>query len=369
MFVYVILYFFIILVSMNWDRKNTLCKREEILLLDSHILHINKKSLRFFLIIFVPLWLVMGLRYNIGADFRNYQAIFDAANNTGTNKYNVEIGFYWLNKLVALFSDNSQSIFIIVAFFMILFFLRGFMFNSDVIFIQLVVFLGTGYYFYAMNIMRQYLAISIMCYAYHYLEKKQYKKWLLFLIIAFLFHKSVLIWIPVYLLIIYTESHFFYLFTLLFAVIFKYGYRYILKILLRFIPYAHYFLSEDSFVTQRMSWSNVVVTGMVLLVYIIFGKELIAKRKNNSQRIKYIWIMFLAYLFLNSFGDSIIRLVLHFFFLIPALLADFFECFTEKTNVVLKVLFAVAMGSLMVYLLNYSGNINNHFIPYVTAFN
>lgn len=367
MTVYIVLFIYTCLIGLIAEKRKQLSEKK-LCAFDSHKVVLNIKGLLWMIIIFIPLWLVMGLRYGIGTDFRNYEAIFNTTNQYGRNIYHVESGYFLLNKVVAFFSDESQAIFIVVAFLMLLFFIRGFAYNNHNLAIQFAVFMGTGYYFYAMNIMRQYLAISVMCFAYRYLERKEYIKWTVFLIIAFLFHQSALIWIPIYLFIRFTDTKLFYSISLFVAVFFRFGFSYILKFILRYVPYAHYFISRDSLVKERISWANVAITGMVILAYFVFRKKMIKIRESNSERIKYVWIMFLSYLFLNVLGDSIIRLVLHFFFIIPAILADFFECFSKWKKLFLKLLFMVMMGILMCYLLNYSGNIYNHFVPYVNCF-
>lgn len=58
----------------------------------------------------------------------------------------------------------------------------------------------TGVYFDAYNGLRQYIAVSICFYAMKYILNKDAKRYFLAVLIAFLFHKSALFFVPVYFL-------------------------------------------------------------------------------------------------------------------------------------------------------------------------
>lgn len=350
------------------ENKIQLSKKYSICIQNKNVLSLQHNFISYFLL-FIPMWAIMAFRYNIGKDFGNYQYIFKTIlQKKELKSMEVETGFYYLNKIVSIISDNTQSIFIVVAFIMLILFISGFKKNSRGLIVQLAVFMGAGYYFYAMNIMRQYLAISMICASFYLLEKEKYIKFLLILILASLFHQSVLIWIPIIFIVKITSDKLFYIGTLTVAFILKVGYKKIIGILTAYIPYAKYFIDNSAFIQERVSWYNVLITAMVLLAYLVKKDRIIKINLKNKERIKYVWIMFLAYIFLNNMGDSIIRLVLNFFFLIPSLISDFIETFDNKVKILMKMLIVIFMLILMCFLLNYSGNKYNNFIPYVSCF-
>lgn len=364
--VYCILFILVSIFSLSYDKCDN--KIYEIKFKTIKIFNISN-HIKYGIILLIPLWLVMGLRWNIGTDFANYKYIFDNISDLKImQNINIEIGYYWLNRIVAFFSDNSQYIFIIVALMMIIFYIYGFAYNGSNMLVQLTCFLGLGYYFYAMNIMRQYLAISIVCFSFHYLENKQLKKFILGILIAALFHQSVLIWIPICLAVEYFDDLFFYVGSFIFSVIIKLWFPYAVKFLMRFIPYAGYLLKKSNFVHARVSWYNIILSTLVLLVCFFRKREMAEINDCSNNRIKYIWVMNLLYVFFNGLGDSIVRLALSFFFLIPTLLADCINSFNPFYKRVIKVLFVFVMFGSMCFLLNYSKNKYNHFVPYISCF-
>lgn len=76
----------------------------------------------FALAIIIPLWLVMGLRYNIGTDYKAYERIFQIALRYKRNSYHMEQGYYFLNRFAGILSQNPQIIFLVVSFLIVVVF-------------------------------------------------------------------------------------------------------------------------------------------------------------------------------------------------------------------------------------------------------
>ncbi len=366
MTVYVILYWFEIVIALYFEKKGY--SRKLAVTIEHNKLRINARTFLILLLMFLPLFSIMGFRDGIGADFYNYKKIYSTARDGIGNYYNVEIGYWLLNRILGFFFENEQAIFVVTAFVTMWAYIRGFLVTSRKLMIPLAAFLGIGYYFYAMNITRQYLAISIVCLSYHYLEEEKYLYFFSAVVFAALFHQSVLIWIPVYLLVRFVRGKIFYIASLIFAIAFRMGMPYVILFLTNYTSYAHFFTTNSSFIQSRTSIWNILISGSVFFAGFIFKKNILRVNKHNENRLKFIWIMLIGYIGFSILGDSIVRLVLNFFFLIPMVLNDFFEGFNKSFSRFYKFLFVILMFGLMVFILTYSGNASNHFIPYRSCF-
>ena len=65
--------------------------------------------------------------------------------------------------------------------------------------LALYLLLTGGYYFNSLNSVRYYLALAMALYAMKYVFRRDYGKFLLWVLAAFVFHKTVLLVVPVYL--------------------------------------------------------------------------------------------------------------------------------------------------------------------------
>jgi hypothetical protein len=133
--------------------------------------------------------LIFGMRYGVGVDHTNY------LNNylTGDSNERFELGFSWLT---ILFSDNNIHFaiyFTVLAFLQVFFFFYAFR-NERFLFPYLAfILIAGGYYLDWMNAIRQDLAACIFIYAIQYIDQKKLFKYLIWLAIASLVHKSVII--------------------------------------------------------------------------------------------------------------------------------------------------------------------------------
>ena len=157
----------------------------------------SKKVLSKYIIFFI-LFLVMGLRYGIGQDyFFTYKPVFETILRNG-NYNNIEFGFVLLNKIIQFFTNDYIWIFIVTSFIFVCFVLKSIYDQSVNIAMSIFIMICDCFYFYAMNVVRQSIVIAIFIYAIKYIQEKNLKKYLLFLLVASTIHKIALIFIPVY---------------------------------------------------------------------------------------------------------------------------------------------------------------------------
>ena len=126
----------------------------------------------------------MAIRYDIGADYRNYVRLFEMISNGEIVLK--EPGYILVNYIISYLGLDVQWVFVFFAFFTLLFAYKGF--PKEHFATSIFLFIAIFYLYYGLGVIRQGLAVSIMLYATKYLYNKDFKKYLMFSIFASLFH-------------------------------------------------------------------------------------------------------------------------------------------------------------------------------------
>lgn len=153
--------------------------------------HINKRSFWHFETIF-PLLLfaiIFGMRYDVGVDHLGYLEPYLWKEYAGKN----DLLFNLLSELGWRLNLHYVVYFSLIAFIQVFFFFYAFK-NERYLYPFLVFFLFTnGEWGFWMNGIRQALAMCIWIFSLKYIEEKKIWNYLLWGILAFLFHKSAII--------------------------------------------------------------------------------------------------------------------------------------------------------------------------------
>lgn len=148
--------------------------------------------------IFMILFLTAALRFDIGNDYRQYT---QTAHEAYVGGYVVtEAGFNWLVRVLYWMAGGEyyELVFAVFAFATLFFFLKAFVRQSADFSQTFFLFMTFGLYFQTFNTVRYYLALAIALYAMKYVLEKDYIRFVFWILAAALFHKSVLLVIPVY---------------------------------------------------------------------------------------------------------------------------------------------------------------------------
>lgn len=150
--------------------------------------------------IFILLAGVSLCRIAVGNDYWVYRDNFKLIAQDRYVSY--EPGFTYVVKFLQWFLsyDNYLPIFaffsIVTTFFMV----KALHEQGEWFVFSVYIFMTAGYYFGSLNNVRYYFALSIAMYSIKYIHEKDYVKFTSLIILASLFHKSVLIVIPLYIL-------------------------------------------------------------------------------------------------------------------------------------------------------------------------
>lgn len=152
--------------------------------------------------VFVLLFGVSACRIHVGNDYGEYLEIFQALHEG--RHVSTEIGFNAVVLLIQFFFGTGQvsslMIFAVFAFATVFFLLKAAYDQSEWFGYTVFLFMAQGYYFSSMTTVRYYFVLSIALYAMKYAIKRRWAPFVLWILFAALFHKSVLFVIPVYFL-------------------------------------------------------------------------------------------------------------------------------------------------------------------------
>ena len=169
-------------------------------------LHVKKRQRLYVAIIavMIPTTVAM-LRFNNGADYLMYLRMMKLAEKSGsittsfTSLKSVEIGYWLLLKLCGeLWPGKYFLTYGLIALIICGFFYAAIWKQSSNCLLSVLLFFITGVYFDSYNALRQYIAVAIIIFAYAYLFNGEFKKYVIAIGAAFLFHYSAIMMIPAY---------------------------------------------------------------------------------------------------------------------------------------------------------------------------
>ncbi|MCH4102293.1 EpsG family protein [Pediococcus acidilactici] len=149
-----------------------------------------------FLVIFIP----GAIRYYVGIDYTTYSlyqipAILSNRPNVKVETlYRVIIKFgYWLG------GHNSYQMIFFLTNLLIVFFLFLYIANSSAYrWLSIIIFMGMGFFFFTLSGMRQSIGVVIALWGLQFIRKKKLIPYIITIVIASLFHSSVIIFILFY---------------------------------------------------------------------------------------------------------------------------------------------------------------------------
>lgn len=241
--------------------------------------------------VYVLLTGVSACRIAVGNDYWVYRDNFKLiAQNRHVSS---ESGFNFIvSCMIDLFGyDNYLPVFALFSIVTVFFFAAALHCLGEHYAFSLFLLLTGGYYFHSLNSVRYYLALAIALFSMKYVLKGEYEKFLLLIAAGALFHKSILLVIPVYLLARYLASAkrkpWHYIAGGLFLCSLIFGQEFYRGIIFRFYPYYR----DSAFDNGQISWVNIGKCLGTLGLGLVNWKMVL--KENRKTRF---------YFFLNLFG-------------------------------------------------------------------
>ncbi len=149
--------------------------------------------------IYVLLTGVSACRIAVGNDYWVYRDNFKLI--AQERHVSSEFGFNYIVKWIQqLFGyDNYIPVFAFFSIVTVFFFVRSIRDQGENFAFSLFLLLTGGYYFHSLNSVRYYLALAIAMFAMKFVLRKEYGKFVLWILVGAMFHKSIFLVIPVYL--------------------------------------------------------------------------------------------------------------------------------------------------------------------------
>lgn len=154
-----------------------------------------------FLLCLTPLFLLSALREGIGTDYYYTYTPRFLEILQGERTY-YEIGFYWFNRVLGLFTDNPQWVFVTTSFIYMLCLGLSFYDAVEDLPFCVVILLVSGEYFVSLNNLRQAMASAILLLSFRFIRRN---KWLPAFLLAALcstLHQAMLLFFGVWLILI-----------------------------------------------------------------------------------------------------------------------------------------------------------------------
>lgn len=168
----------------------------------------NKK--KYIIVAALVFTVIAGLRaVSVGIDTKNYVRLFGHIADGNLNlAHGLETSFKYICAfLLAIWNNNNFLFFVFALITNVLIFARMWDFKDRISLPWATMIYFGVFYFMTFNIMRQFIAVAIIFYGTRYLAEKKYFKFLLFVLLGFLFHKSAILGIGFVALDIFAWKH------------------------------------------------------------------------------------------------------------------------------------------------------------------
>lgn len=319
----------------------------------------RKVLLLFFSILFLQFVVIQGFRgYGVGLDTKEYIEFYQIQNYSDVRMFfshRFELLFKILTYAIHLLKVSSSIyLFIISILSNIAVFYAIYKYSKNP-FISLLVYVSFGFYFTNFCLLRQSIAYGIVFISAFFIRDRKFAKFLICLIVAFLFHQSAIFFAPAY---------FIYNFEFTFKNTVKIVLIDVLIFILRvpvftFIT-AHFYERYALIISNSYNWMILCFT--VLLILFTRYKEV---TKNNSMaRMYYIFSFVGASLMLfASVGNNVMRIANYYYMFIILLIPEYIYSFSENKNKIFASLVCIITSTILFSYVMYVDNAG--VVPYV----
>lgn len=316
--------------------------------------------------VFNILFLLSALRGEVGNDYKTYAVTF---HEIWVGGYVVtEPGFNYVVKAIyaLLGHENYIVVFAVFAFATIAVFLKTFHEDSDSFFLSLFLFMTLGLYFRTFNTVRYYFVLAIALFSIRYVAKKQHIKFILCIVAASFFHKSVLVVIPLYLIAFYLQKKWQYILLVAGSAGVLLGKDLVMRIALALYPsYENtvYLNGEGGMISNLPGIARCV---LVLILCLWFYKEAI--RENDRNRIYFNLNIMALLLYICGYYLPLLSRFSYYLMTPHLLLVPGVICrIPDQKKKKWAAIFTLAVGIVyFIYFLKTASNESIRVLPYKT---
>ena len=308
---------------------------------------------------------VSACRIAVGNDYwvyrDNFKLIAQERHVSSESGFNIIVR--WIQMLFGY--DKYLPVFAFFSIVTVFFFVMALHDQGSFYAFSLYLLLTGGYYFNSLNSVRYYLALAIALYSMKYVLRGAYDKFILCVLAGTLFHKSILLVLPVYLIARFLAAsklkRWHYALGGFFAVSLVLCQNLYREIIFFFYPYYR----NSAFDNGRLSYVNILKCVCVLLLGLLFCRESLKEDLMNR-----------FYFFLNLFGLMVYccgsfipevsrvgyYMIISQVFLLPRLLAEIKNIWLRRIGSMSVV---AAFGGYFVMLLRQMYDVDVRLLPYL----
>lgn len=239
---------------------------------------------------------VSACRIAVGNDYWVYRDNFKLISQGRVEVVASEFGFNYVVKWIQqLFGyDKYLPVFAFFSVLTVFFFVKALHDQGSYFAFSVFLLMTGGYYFNSLNSVRYYFALAIALFSMKYVLRGEYGKFILLILAGAMFHKSIVLVIPVYLvaklLAAARLKKWHYITGAIFIASLIFGQKFYRQIIFRFYPY----YENSVFDNGRISYVNILKCVCVLLLGLICYRESLRSDLQNR-----------FYFFLNLFGLTV----------------------------------------------------------------
>lgn len=140
--------------------------------------------------------IVFGLRYDVGVDYLSYLHSYQYPDSSEAARH--EWGYKFISITLSKMGFHFAFLYILVAFLQLYYFIKGIKDRPEILALTIFFYFTSLYLFLSLNVLRQCLAFSFIVSAVPYAKEKKFLKYMAIIIVATLFHKSAIMFVPLY---------------------------------------------------------------------------------------------------------------------------------------------------------------------------
>lgn len=162
----------------------------------------NKRHLIGLLIITVILCIELGLRGDFTTDIINYYYIFHSVKSMSFMDVlkRSEPLYAVINYIIGNLTNSYVILLILIACIFVISYMFFIYKESNIMWLSLLALICSGTFYTSFNLMRMLLAASLYALTYRYIYEKNWKKYVLSVLVISLIHTSVIVMLPLYFL-------------------------------------------------------------------------------------------------------------------------------------------------------------------------
>lgn len=329
-----------------------------ILYLVLSVLKIKNGQKKFLNISFLILFLFLALRAETtGTDLLNYKIFFNYSHSISLTRLTklIEPGYALYSFLIyKLTNGNFQIMLIITAFISLIgpyCFIKN---NSKNYFLSVIVYICLNYYLFTFSGLRQSIALSISLLSINYIKNQKIFKYLIFSFIAFCFHKSSIVFIPVYFLnkLNIKKKHLPFLIIIMLGV---YIFRYNLITIFTSIMYENYATFENANGGYKL-----LICYLVIFIFItIFKDKVLNINKDNNLFYNMFFIGIILQIFSTVEGNGY-RAALYYVMPLIVIIPSLSFCFDKESRKIVNILTTIILITYYFLEINSSSLVSNY---------